>query len=83
MLFLLGEFNLFTFQSFLDRPVQVLVICRMDFHEVGYFDEGTVTHGGTCETDETSQTRLNMRSVRGICESREVCIMQNNSVFKP
>ena len=46
---MLGELNLFTFQLFLDRPFQVLVICRMDFHEVGYFHEGTVTHGETCK----------------------------------
>ena len=44
---MLGEFNLFTFQSFLDRPVQI--ICRVDFHEVGYFHEGAVTHGATCK----------------------------------
>ena len=49
MLFLLGKFNPLTFQSFLDLPVQVLVICRMDFHEVGYFHQGTVTHGETCK----------------------------------
>ena len=44
---MLANFSHFTFQSFLDRPFQVLVICRMDFHEVGYFQEETVTHGET------------------------------------
>ena len=78
---MLGEFNLFTFQLFLDQPFQVLVICRMDLHEVGYFHKGTVTCGETCKK-RMKHIKHGETSVRGIREICEVRIMQNNSSFK-